>query len=349
EIIRKLESVPRVIYTGCLGYMSFSGNMDLNILIRTLLRQKNKITFHVGAGIVADSVPEQEYEETLVKAKAMKECLEELSAPSPPKIFIDGRWVLATEKLLKSLTPGITKKEGVFETLLVERGEILFLEQHLRRVRQGAKRFGIEKELLSLNFLKILKEALDLNHLSDARLRLMLWQEGQHSHMAIVAQAYQPRPFEKGYQVAIYPHPVANPSGFKEIACQPFFQAAKYATRRKVDEVFLFDRKGHLIEGSRTNVFIVTPQGLLTPTLQTGCLPGIARHHVIQLAQREGIPVEQNPIELQDLLAAHEIFVTNSLIAISPVIKIEGKILKDGKPGPVTRRIWEAYHTLRHH
>ncbi|MBU0467586.1 MAG: aminodeoxychorismate synthase component I [Candidatus Omnitrophica bacterium] len=76
EIIEDLEPTRRGIYTGALGYISFSGNMDLNILIRTLLLKDNIVYFQVGGGIVADSTPEGEYEETLVKAKAIKDSLE---------------------------------------------------------------------------------------------------------------------------------------------------------------------------------------------------------------------------------------------------------------------------------
>ncbi|MFH0912817.1 MAG: aminodeoxychorismate synthase component I [Candidatus Omnitrophota bacterium] len=75
EIIEELEPTRRSIYTGSLGYLSFSGNMDLNILIRTILKKESKLYFSVGGGIVADSKPEDEYQETLVKAKAMMEAI----------------------------------------------------------------------------------------------------------------------------------------------------------------------------------------------------------------------------------------------------------------------------------
>ena len=71
EIIEELEPNRRSIYTGCLGYLSFTGSMDFNILIRTILKKDDKIYFGAGGGIVADSNPEDEYEETLIKAKAM--------------------------------------------------------------------------------------------------------------------------------------------------------------------------------------------------------------------------------------------------------------------------------------
>lgn len=76
EIIEELEPTRRGPYTGSMGYIDFSGNMDLNILIRTLLQFQQKIYFQVGGGIVADSTPEGEYAETLVKARAMCACLE---------------------------------------------------------------------------------------------------------------------------------------------------------------------------------------------------------------------------------------------------------------------------------
>lgn len=75
ELIEELEPEARGIYTGSLGYMSFHGTLQFNILIRTLLKQKDRVSFHVGGGIVADSDPEKEYEETLIKARALFEAL----------------------------------------------------------------------------------------------------------------------------------------------------------------------------------------------------------------------------------------------------------------------------------
>ncbi len=75
EIIEEIEPTRRSIYTGSLGYLSFCGNMDFNILIRTILKKKAQVYFGVGAGIVADSEPEDEYEETMVKARAMMDAV----------------------------------------------------------------------------------------------------------------------------------------------------------------------------------------------------------------------------------------------------------------------------------
>jgi para-aminobenzoate synthetase component 1 len=75
KIIKKLEHGPRGLYTGALGYMSFSGDMDFNVMIRTMFLTQNKITFHVGGGIVADSKPQDEWQETWDKARPLIETL----------------------------------------------------------------------------------------------------------------------------------------------------------------------------------------------------------------------------------------------------------------------------------
>ena len=76
QILRELEPVPRGVYTGSLGYLGFDGTMDLNIAIRTMVLQGGQLSFHVGAGIVADSDPAREYDETLAKAGALMSALQ---------------------------------------------------------------------------------------------------------------------------------------------------------------------------------------------------------------------------------------------------------------------------------
>ena len=83
QILRELEPAARGLYTGSLGYLGFDGAMDLNIAIRTMVIQREQLSFHVGAGIVADSDPEREYHETLAKAAALREALEAVNHPEP--------------------------------------------------------------------------------------------------------------------------------------------------------------------------------------------------------------------------------------------------------------------------
>ena len=76
EIIDELEPTQRNVYTGAIGYLGFNGNMDLNIVIRTVVIKDGQAYFQAGGGIVWNSDPEKEYEESLVKAKALMEALQ---------------------------------------------------------------------------------------------------------------------------------------------------------------------------------------------------------------------------------------------------------------------------------
>ena len=74
-VIEELEPDSRSIYTGSLGYFSFHNTLEFNVLIRSFLKKGDEISFSVGGGIVTDSIPEDEYEETLIKSKALTEAL----------------------------------------------------------------------------------------------------------------------------------------------------------------------------------------------------------------------------------------------------------------------------------
>jgi len=84
ELIHQLEPVGRGLYTGSLGWLGFNGDLDLNIVIRTMVVSRDRAWFHVGAGIVADSQPEREYHETLAKAGALMAALQPVSKSTGP-------------------------------------------------------------------------------------------------------------------------------------------------------------------------------------------------------------------------------------------------------------------------
>ena len=94
-----------------------------------------------------------------------------------------------------------------------------------------------------------------------------------------------------------------------------------------------------------SNVFIVREGALATPSPQ-GILPGITREDVLNLARSLAMPVEEQDVALQDLVSAQEAFLTNSVIEVIPLTKVDGKAIGEGRPGPVTRRIAEAYRSL---
>ena len=123
KIIKKLEHGSRGLYTGALGYMSFSGDMDFNVMIRTMFLNQDQITFHVGGGIVADSKPQDEWQETWDKAKPLIETLKEIFFMRT--IYLDGQYLKVNDQIIEAFTPGVFKAKGVFETMLGLDGVVL--------------------------------------------------------------------------------------------------------------------------------------------------------------------------------------------------------------------------------
>ena len=109
-------------------------------------------------------------------------------------------------------------------------------------------------------------------------------------------------------------------------------------------EILLPNHRGELTEGSLSNLFLVDGEGrLLTPSPDCGLLLGITREHVMRLARDDGIEVLETRLLPEDLMSAREAFLTASTLEIMPIARVGGHPIGDGRPGPVTRRLQEAY------
>jgi branched-subunit amino acid aminotransferase/4-amino-4-deoxychorismate lyase len=116
------------------------------------------------------------------------------------------------------------------------------------------------------------------------------------------------------------------------------------------DEVLFLNEKGHLTEGTVSNMFLVTPaMSLVTPPVKSGLLPGITRKFVMELAAKQGIKVIEADVSLNELRHFSEAFLTNSIIEIVPLVSLAGRRGSDritiggGKPGQLTGQLITAY------
>jgi len=118
------------------------------------------------------------------------------------------------------------------------------------------------------------------------------------------------------------------------------------AQRARCIEALWFTTKNTLAEGCISNVFIVRGGILRTPPLDTPVLPGITRGVVLELAQRNEIEAKEEPLGVHDLLDADEVFITNSIMRIMPVVRVEKSEIGGARVGEMTRRISAAYREL---
>lgn len=275
-------------------------------------------------------------------------------------LFLDGKWhrTSSSSSLVYSLTPGILKAKGVFETMRVYGGEVFLLQAHLQRMFKGLKMLGLQCPYSFKELKGFLQEAVFRNRRRDARLRLSLWMDQksfQKIHITLVCQPLgslfsQGAGAQKGFRamVSCGCYQPTRFSSIKSLDYQFFRKAWKKAQAKGYDEVIFANNEGFLVEGSRSNVFFVRRNILYTPSLDCGCLAGITRQKILELAKKNRIKVRQGKFSINELLSAQEVFLTNSIMELMPLTQIGHHSIANGYIGKLGRTLHRAYRELIH-
>ncbi len=265
------------------------------------------------------------------------------------KIFLDGEWIAATPQLEESLLPWRLPGKGVFETMRSYDGKIFALDAHLKRLAAGLKALGIRQTFSKAEIKKRLAENFIMNPFKNARIRLIIRQNKEKIHISVAAQKHRPfagRVYRKGFRFLVSSVRCRSGKRFcnvKSIRYELYLKAYQEVLKRGGEEAILLNKRREITEASRSNIFIVKNGVVFTPALVCGCLNGVTRGIVIQLAQKSGIPVKESKFFLKDLLKADEAFLTNSIMEIMPVSFCHGRPIGRGKPGPITKRLRVLY------
>lgn len=259
------------------------------------------------------------------------------------KILLDGVLQSVSSKFFESLTPGSLRAKGVFETMRSYRGKIFLLDEHIKRLKRGLRFYKIKNPFSQKAIDRNITKVLTANCLKNARVRLSVWREGKNVHSVIVCQRII-KPKKIFTACVVSQKRNRNKYSHLKSVDYSLFQAAYVqAQHRGFDEGILFNRNGYLVEGSRTNMFIVKNGHLYTPGVEHGCLEGITRQWVLHQVKQMKILTQIMPISCKDLLSADEVFVTNSIVGVVPVIKINRHRISSFKPGQITYQIQKSY------
>ncbi len=280
-------------------------------------------------------------------------------------IWVNGHRVSADSLHLSALDRGFTLADGVFETMRVYDGHVFRLDAHIRRLSDATSALGIPRPTdIGQAVMRAVVEA-SASGLRQASVRLTVSRGVGSPGLAPPASpqptivlaiapppAFSPEIYASGVTVHVASgrrNERAMTAGLKTIAFTDSVLALAKARAAGADDAIFLDTEGHVSEATSSNVFIAATadsKRLVTPPLSCGALPGITRAAVIELASALGLDVEVRPIEHDELLASREVFLTSSLRAIAPVVRIDGRSVGNGKPGSLTRRVMEAYAAL---
>jgi len=282
-------------------------------------------------------------------------------------VYLNGRLVPRSQAKLSPFDHGFLYGYGLFETMRAYNGHIFRLDAHLSRLRCSAESIGLTDGVLTADEGKqSLKAActatVEANKLKDARMRLtvsagegdMMPDPRSCSNPTILITARNldpPRPekYETGFKatVSFLRRNSQSPLSRLKSTCYMENVLARTTARASgYDEAIMLNEKGHLAEGTTTNVFLVSHGELITPSLESGVLPGITREAVLEIARTSDIRTNERPVTLDELIEAQEAFVTNSVLEIMPLVSIDGKPIGTGKPGKLTGDLLAAYRKL---
>lgn len=264
-------------------------------------------------------------------------------------VYLDGKFVPSETAQLPVLSPGCLYGYGLFETMRAASGRVVARRQHLGRLCSSARLIGLRLPVPRRSLGAVLTETLHRNRLSDAGLRMTLWEGELAAHLLVAAYPYQVLPrrlLRTG--IRLWLSPVTNQRAgrfprLKTLGYLPYLWSYRQAIARGYDEALLLTGQGDLSEASRSNLFFIRNGTLCTPALSCGCLAGITRRITLRLARQIGLPAEEGRYTLEDLTGADEAFLTGSLKGIVPVCAVEKKVCAAGRCGPLTARLMRAY------
>ncbi len=338
EIIDELEPCRRHIYTGSIGYISFHDTMDLSIAIRTATILNDKIVFSVGGGVVYDSDPADEYEETLHKGQTLMNVFKGKAEMKSHKSYawINGILKPADDAAIFLTSQGFQFGYGFFETLRADYGQPQYLKEHIERFYNTWKQL-FDEPLPDLSWEEIISQVLCKNHLQDkvAAVKIIAAkgdrEKPPHNNiLAVMARPYIHRlegKAEKGLNIASYPHPRQTPlADHKTLNYLYYYLAGKWAAKQGADEALILNPDGSISETNTANILLIRDKIAFVPT-SPHVLPGIAQNVLIRSLSDQGYEIRHCRIMPEELFAADRVIVTNSLMGEVPVLSLDGKAI----------------------
>ena len=276
-------------------------------------------------------------------------------------IYVNGDFLPRDEAKISVFDAGFVLGDGVWEGLRLVNGKILALDDHLDRLFEGANSIQLDIGMTRDEIVAALRATLDRNGMTDgAHLRLMVTRGRKKTvnqdprfalgaaTVVIIAEYKTPKPESKANGLTLMTSTIrcSGPDIFdlrlNSHSRLNFIQALIQAINVGADEALMLDTNGFVASCNSTNFFIVRGQELWTSTGRF-CFKGITRKKIIDVYSGDGGIVREHDFTLAETYAATEAFVTGTLGGVTPVTRIDGRLVGDGKPGPVTKHIADLY------
>ena len=279
------------------------------------------------------------------------------------KIYVDGRYQSERDAKVSVFDHGLLYGDGVFEGIRAYNGRVFKLKEHIDRLFCSAKAILLTIPMSPRAVMEAVLETCRRNKVRDGYIRLVVTRgvgtlglnpnRCKRPSVIIIAgkiQLYPEEFYEKGLEIITVPttrnlHSALNPA-IKSLNYLNNILAKIEANNAGCEEAIMLNAEGFVAECTGDNLFVVKNGQLSTPPLSAGALYGITRGVVIELAREEGLPVSEPDLTRYDVFNAEECFLTGTGAELIPVVKVDGRIIGRGKPGPITQRLERKYRAL---
>ncbi len=279
------------------------------------------------------------------------------------KVYVSGKLVDKDDAKVSVYDHGFLYGDGVFEGLRSYGGKVFRLEQHLDRLWKSARAIWLEIPLSREAMASAVNDTVQKNGIQDGYIRLVVTRGAgglgldptrtSDPQVIIIADRislYPPEFYEQGLEIVtastIRNHPAALSPRIKSLNYLNNILAKIEGLQAGCIEALMLNHKGEISECTGDNIFLVKSGVLYTPSIDAGILEGITRDAVIELAQEAGHEVREVGLTRHDVYIADECFLTGTAAEVIPVVKIDGRAIGAGKPGPITNELIEKFHRL---
>jgi len=279
------------------------------------------------------------------------------------KIYIDGKYYDQKNAKISVFDHGLLYGDGIFEGIRAYNGRVFRLKEHIDRLFCSAKAILLRMPLSHGEIVRAVVETCRRNKIRDGYIRLLVTRGAgtlglnpnrcKNPSVIIIAdkiQLYPAELYERGMEIITVPtirnlHSALNPA-IKSLNYLNNILAKIEANNAGCEEAVMLNAEGFVSECTGDNIVIVKAGQVLTPPLSAGALYGITRGVVLELAREDGLSVAEPNLTRYDLFNADECFLTGTGAELIPIVKIDGRVIGTGKPGPITRRLVDKYHAL---
>ena len=276
-------------------------------------------------------------------------------------MYVNGAFVSRSEAKVSVFDRGFLYGDGVFEGIRAYQGRVFRLDQHVRRLYQGAKAIMLEPPLGPEELKDIIREGVRRRGEGDCYVRVVFSRgEGDlgldprncHTPATVVVivdtiALYPKEAYEKGLSIITCVtrrnlSTALNPE-IKSLNYLNNILAKIEVVRAGAHEGLMLNHMGYVAEATGDNVFVCRDGEVLTPPLHVGILEGVTRRVVIELAAEMGMPLRAEMLTLYDVHSADECFLTGTAAEIVPAVVVDGREIGDGRPGPITKRLMARF------